>query len=152
MYSKEETVRLKQQFWIAFGKYMKPVPAADGLPTNWINYKTGVKYLHFRMNAEQFKTSISIEITHDDEITSKLFFEHFEAYKAIFFTYLNEEWEWNQCAETQGLLLSEIKKTICGLNIYNQNHWPEIISFLKPRIIALDEFWVDVKPFFEALG
>jgi hypothetical protein len=30
-----------------------------------------------------------------------------------------------------------------------EGDWPAIISFLKPRIIALDEFWENVKPGFE---
>jgi hypothetical protein len=31
----------------------------------------------------------------------------------------------------------------------NEEYWPEIISFLKPRIIGLDDFWDRVKPGFE---
>jgi len=31
------------------------------------------------------------------------------------------------------------------VNIFDTNAWPAIISFLKPRIIALDKFWSLVK-------
>jgi hypothetical protein len=27
------------------------------------------------------------------------------------------------------------------VNIFHEADWPAIISFLKPRIMALDEFW-----------
>ncbi|MFA6277828.1 MAG: DUF4268 domain-containing protein, partial [Pedobacter sp.] len=64
MYSKEEASKTRQQFWITFGKYMKPILSAEGLPINWINYKTGIKNIYFRMDAEQHKAIISIEITH----------------------------------------------------------------------------------------
>ncbi len=81
MYSKEEASKLRQQFWITFGKYMKPILSADGLPTNWVNYKTGVKHIFFKMDATQKQAVIAIDITHSDEATRTLFFEHFVAFK-----------------------------------------------------------------------
>ena len=83
MYSKEEASKLRQQFWITFGKYMKPIPSAEGLPINWVNYKTGVKHIYFRMNAEQKQTSIAIAITHADLATRILFYEQFLAFKIL---------------------------------------------------------------------
>jgi len=153
MYSKEEASKLRQQFWITFGKYMKPVPSAEGLPINWVNYKTGVKNIFFRMNAEQKKTSISIDITHGDLATRKLFFEQFVAFKKIFSDVVNEDWNWELNAVNEyGIPLSQISTTVHDLSIFNQQNWPALISFLKPRIIALDQFWTDVKPVFEDLG
>ena len=38
-----------------------------------------------------------------------------------------------------------------GLNILKKEDWPGLISFFKPRIIGLDEFWTNVKYGFEAL-
>ena len=153
MYSKEEASKLRQQFWITFGKYMKPIPSAEGLPVNWVNYKTGVKNVFFKMNAEQKQTTISIDITHADETTRKLYFEQFLAFKNLFNIAVNEEWNWQENALNEyNLPLSQISITITDVSIFNQQHWPTIISFLKPRIIALDQFWSDVKPVFEDLG
>ncbi|RZL48266.1 MAG: DUF4268 domain-containing protein [Pedobacter sp.] len=153
MYSKEEASKLRQQFWITFGKYMKPIPSAEGLPINWVNYKTGVKNVFFRMNAEQKSASISIDITHADEATRKLFFDQFLAFKNLFSDAVNEDWNWELTAVNEyGIPLSQISKTVYDLSIFNQQNWPALITFLKPRIIALDQFWTDVKPIFEALG
>ena len=153
MYSKEEASKLRQQFWITFGKYMKPIPSAEGLPINWINYKTGVKNVFFRMNAEQKSTTISIDITHADEETRIAFFEQLVAFKNLFSDAVNEEWDWELNAVNEyDVPLSKISKTVTDLSIFNQQHWPALISFLKPRIIALDQFWTDVKPVFEDLG
>jgi hypothetical protein len=153
MYSKEEASKLRQQFWITFGKYMKPIPSAEGLPINWVNYKTGVKNVYFRMTTEQKATSISIDITHADEQTRITFFEQFVALNKLFADAINEDWNWELDAINEyELPLSKISKTITGFSIFNQEHWPALISFLKPRIIALDQFWSDVKPVFEDLG
>ncbi len=153
MYSKEEASKLRQQFWITFGKYMKPIPSAEGLPINWVNYKTGVKNVFFKMNAEQKYATISIAITHADFATRTLFFEQFIAFKNLFNDAINEQWEWEPNAvDEYGVTLSKISKTITHVSAFNQQDWPKIISFLKPRIIALDQFWTDVKPVFEDLG
>ena len=78
MYSKEEASKIRQQFWITFGKYMKPIPSAEGLPINWINYKTGVKHLFFKMDADQKLASIAIEMTHAEDSTRGIFYEKFK--------------------------------------------------------------------------
>lgn len=150
MYGKEEASKLKQQFWITLGKYLKPIPSADGTSINWINYKTGIKHLFFRMNADQREAIISIEISHPDNDRRLYYFNQFFSYKAIFEEMLGEGWIWE--AETVnefGNSLSRIYMATRPVNVFNEQDWPKIISFLKPRMIALDEFWVDVKPFFE---
>ncbi|MBY0542832.1 MAG: DUF4268 domain-containing protein [Sphingobacteriaceae bacterium] len=152
MYSKEEASKLRQQFWITFGKYMKPIPSADGLPINWVNYKTGVKNVFFKMNADQRKTTISIEITHQDEEARAIYFEQFKALKLLFSEAVNEEWVWEKSILNEyGIPFAQISISLTGISIFNQKNWPEIISFLKQRILALDQFWVDVKPIFEEL-
>jgi hypothetical protein len=153
MYSKEEASRLRQQFWITFGKYMKPIPSAEGLNINWINYKTGVKHIFFRMDADKNHASISIQLTHPDEIIRAIYFEQFTTVKTLLKNALNEDWDWqDETTDEYGVATSKISKTLDGVSVYDQQQWPQIISFLKPRLIALDEFWTDVKPIFEALG
>jgi hypothetical protein len=153
MYSKEEATKLRQQFWITFGKYMKPIPSADGMPMNWVNYKTGVKQLFFKMDANQKQSTIAIAITHTDPILRQVYFEQFGALKSLFEDAIGEEWDWKLNATNDfGAPLAQISKTLPDVSIYNQQDWPTLISFLKPRIIALDQFWCDVKPIFEAVS
>lgn len=152
MYSKDEASRIRQQFWITFGKYMKPIPSAEGLPINWINYKTGIKHLSFKMDADTKNAFIGIVISHPNAATRALFFTQFEAFKVIFTDALGEEWDWQANGSNEaGTAIAQISKTLTGVSIYNQQVWPALISFLKTRIIALDQFWTDVKPFFEAI-
>lgn len=152
MYSKDEAARLRQQFWISFGQYMKPVPSASGYPVNWINYKTGVKNIFFKMDVDAKKATISIQLSHPDAGIRELVFSQFEEFKLMFYNTVNEEWDWLQdTTDEYGKTVSQIAITLEKVNIYNQQHWPELISFFKPRIIALDEFWDNVKPVFEDL-
>ncbi|MDP9079373.1 MAG: DUF4268 domain-containing protein [Bacteroidota bacterium] len=152
MYSKEEASQLKQEFWTAFGQYISPHQSAEGLRVNWVNYKTGIKHVFFKMQADKRTASIAIELTHPDPGIQELFFEQFKEYKNIFTAVLDEPWEWELHAmDEYGKTVSRIYKQIDGVSIFNKNDWPTLISFFKPRIIALDEFWNDVKYGFDAL-
>jgi len=152
MYSKEESARLRQQFWISFGQYMKPVPSASGSTVNWTNYKTGVKNIFFKMDVDKKMAFISIQLSHPDTGIRHLIFEQFEEFKLMFSNQLGEEWDWiKDATDDFGKTVSLISISITGVSIFNQQHWPELISFFKPRIIALDEFWDNVKPVFESL-
>jgi hypothetical protein len=150
MYSKEQASQLRQAFWTAFGQYMGPVLSAEGLRTNWVNYKTGVKHIFFRMQADNKVASISIEITHPDKELQQLFFEQFATYKNVLHSTLNEKWEWQlHTTNEYGKTISRIHKEISPVSIYQKEDWPKLISFFKPRIIALDEFWSDARYAFE---
>ncbi|RZK69081.1 MAG: DUF4268 domain-containing protein, partial [Pedobacter sp.] len=48
-------------------------------------------------------------------------------------------------------IISRIYAEIDNVNVFNKDDWPKLISFFKPRIIALDDFWYDVKDAFDAL-
>jgi hypothetical protein len=94
MYSKQEAAQLKQQFWTTFGRYIRPVQSANGEKINWVNYKTGDKDIYFRMQADNKKASIAIEVTHKDEGLQALYFEQFQQLKTLLHNTLQEEWIW----------------------------------------------------------
>lgn len=152
MYSRSEASKVRTEFWITFGQYMKPVPNAQGYKTKWANYKTGVKDIYFRMKADREFASIGIEITHSDEEMQELFFDQFRGFKKILTSSTGEEWDWKLHSTNEiGQTISKIEKILPNVNVMEEVDWPEIISFLKPRIIALDEFWDNVKPGFEGI-
>lgn len=150
MYNWAETSRIRKEFWITFGRYMKPVPNAQGKQISWPNYKTGVKDVYFRMKAERDFASIGIEIGNPDLVIQEIYFEQFIQVKKIFESTIEEDWDWKLHQTNDfGQTISKIETVLKGVNILNKADWSKIISFLKPRIIALDEFWDLVKPGFE---
>jgi len=150
MYSKAEVTQLRQAFWTVFGQYMAPVPSAEGDTTNWINYKTGLKHVYFRMQADNRQAAIAIELTHPDASIRELFFEQFREVKQLL--HLGEEWTWEaEATDANGLPLSRIYTELAPANLFNRDDWPALISFFKPRLMALDAFWTDAQYAFEAL-
>jgi hypothetical protein len=152
MYTKEQASQLRQAFWTAFGQYLRPHPSAEGLKVNWSNYQTGIKHIYFRMKADHKSASIGIELTHPDSDIQELFFEQFKELGNMLQAILGEEWDWVlQTQDENGKIVSRIFKEISPVNVFNQGDWPVLISFFKPRIIALDEFWSNAKYSFESL-
>jgi len=142
LYSKDEASQIRQAFWTAFGQYIAPQLSADGLRINWINYKTGIKHLSFKMQTGNRLAYIAIEISHPDAEIQDLMFEQFKELKTVLNSNLSEEWEWElHTLDENNKLVSRIIKTLPSASIFNRNDWPALISFFKPRIIALDEFW-----------
>jgi hypothetical protein len=94
MFSKQEAAQLRKEFWMAFGQYMSPVPSAKGEKINWINYKTGVKGVQFKMNATGTKSSIAIEIVHSNQLKHQNLFNQLTSLKEMLHNSLNEEWTW----------------------------------------------------------
>lgn len=152
MFSRQEIARQKQAFWTAFGKYMKPVPSANGEKINWINYKTGVTGIYFRMDASREQAGIAIELAHADVELQQKQYGHFIQLKEMLHGSLGEEWLWQPAVpDEHGKTIGRIGKELHGVNVLRTEDWPALISFFKPRIIALDDFWSMARYGFEGL-
>ncbi len=150
MYKKQESSQLKKEFWTSFGQYMAPVASAEGEKINWINYKTGIREIFFRMDAGKDFASISIELSHVDTEQQKKVFDLLRLFSEQLEDIVGEKWNWQLYKKDEHEKIhSVISATMHGVNIYDRNTWPSIISFLKPRIIALDLFWYNTKDFIE---
>ena len=104
------------------------------------------------MEAGKRSASIAIEITHPDTGIQELFFEQFQELKSLLRSSLQEDWEWHlRALDPSGKAISRIFKQADGISVFDKNDWPALISFFKPRIVALDEFWSDAKYAFDAL-
>ncbi|MCX2454007.1 DUF4268 domain-containing protein [Pedobacter sp. PLR] len=150
MFSKDQAAQLKQSFWTTFGQYIAPHQSAEGMRINWVNYKTGVKHLNFKMYVDKKSAFIAIEMSDPDPGMQELIFEEFAAFKTMLHTSLEEEWDWElHTTDEHYKTVSRIIKRLPDVSIFNEKDWPELISFLKPRLIALDEFWCDAKDGFD---
>ena len=150
MYAKDEVTKLKQEFWTTFGQYMALELSNSGLRINWVNYKTGIKHLYFKMEADGKKATIGIEISHPDRSIQELIFEQFKEFKNILTSCLNEEWNWElHTTDEYGKTVTKISTSLFGVSIFKREDWPKLIEFLKPRLIALDNFWTDARDSFD---
>ena len=150
MFSKEDAYRIKKDFWISYGTYMKLQMNAEGTRINWINYKTDVKGVYFRTDVERKFAEVSIEISHPDPSVQLMIYEQFEEYENVLEGYLGEKWIWTkEDYDDDGKQIATIKTRLENVSIFRDTDWLQIIPFLKDRMINLDEFWCDHKESFE---
>lgn len=129
---------------------MKLQMNAEGERINWINYKTGVKGIYFRTNVDRKFAEVMIQVDHPDPDFRQMIWEQLEEYEIVLQGYLGEDWIWTaQDFDDDGKEISTIKIRLENVSIFRDSDWPTIITFLKERMINLDEFWCDHKESFE---
>ena len=74
MYSKEETQKLKREFWVTF---------ADKYPRKWVLYDTKIKDFSFKFYVDNKKALVLIDIEHRSDEKRIAYFEKLEALKNI---------------------------------------------------------------------
>ena len=150
MYSEKEASAIRQKFWTSFGLYMAPVPSASGEKINWINYKTGIKGIYFKADADNNRTFVAIEISLPDKIMQQKHLDIFLNFRAQFESIAGTDWDMRSSVYTShGKDVSRISTELNGVNIFRENQWPDIIAFLKKNMTAFDAFWHEFKPAFE---
>jgi hypothetical protein len=150
MYSKAELTRLKESFWIAFGRYMSPHLSADGEKVSWTAYKTGIRQLYFRTEADEDGAAIAIALTHPDPAIRHQQYEQLQQLRQMLEAETGEVWTWqHDVVDASGRTMSRIGTELAGVSIFRQEDWPQLISFFKPRLLALDSFWSMAKMGFE---
>src|SRR5262245_31714033 len=109
MYSKQQASQLRKNFWTSFGQYMRPITGADGEPVNWLNYKTGIKHLYFRLDADNKQASVAVEMHHPDPGQQEDCFQKFVMVETLFHEEMHEMWHWElHSKDEHGKLVSRI--------------------------------------------
>lgn len=153
MYTKQEISRQKQAFWTAFGKYMKPILSADGEVTSWSNYKTRMPGISFKLDADHKTASVMVEISATDAALQQRLYQHLQGQRTLLEEALGGEgWHWQPRAmDEYGRPVSRVRRELQHVSVMRTEDWPAIISFFKPRIIGLDEYWSMARFSFQAL-
>lgn len=153
MYSREEASQIRKTFWTTFGKYIRPIPSADGMKVNWVNYKTGYRGMYFRMDADKKRAIVAVTFEQKDPVLRELFYEQMLELQSYFHNTVEEEWIWEANAtDSKGKTYSQVYTKLENVSVFKESDWPELITFFKNRMIALDDFWSMAKHHFEPLA
>ena len=139
MYSKEETQRLKREFWIAF---------AEKYPRKWVLYDTKIKDFSFKFYVDNKKAQVLIDVEHRSDDKRIAYFEKIEALKNI----LEEEFikdlvfEKNYTLES-GKTISRVWVEKLGVGVSNRNYWDAIFAFFNEKMNALELFYLEYDEF-----
>lgn len=139
MYSKEESQRMKREFWVAF---------AEKYPRKWVLYDTKIKDFSFKFYVDNKKAQVLIDIEQRSDEKRTAYFEKLEALKNI----LEEEFikdlvfEKNYTLES-GKTISRIWTEIQGVGFSNRNNWDIIFDFFFEKMNALEMFYLEYDDF-----
>ncbi|MEP6806277.1 MAG: DUF4268 domain-containing protein [Flavobacterium sp.] len=139
MYSREESQKIKREFWVAF---------AEKYPRKWVLYDTKIKDFSFKFYVDNKKAQVFIDIEQRSDEKRNAYFEKLEALKNI----LEEEFikdlvfEKNYTLES-GKTISRIWTEIQGVGFSNRNNWDTIFDFFFEKMNALEMFYLEYDEF-----
>jgi len=135
MYSKEETQRLKREFWVAF---------AENYPRKWVLYDTKIKDFSFKFYVDNKKAQVLIDIEHRSDEKRNIYFEKMESLKNILEDDFVKDlvFEKNFVLEN-GKTISRIWVEKSGVSVSNRNYWDEIFDFFNDKMHALEMFYLE---------
>lgn len=143
MYSREESQRIKREFWVAF---------AEKYPRKWVLYDTKIKDFSFKFYVDNKKAQVLIDIEHRSDEKRNAYFEKIEALKNI----LEDEFikdlvfEKNHTLES-GKTISRIWVEKLGVGFSNRNNWDAIFDFFNENMHALEMFYLEYDEFIKEI-
>lgn len=141
MYSREESKKIRQAFWISFGK---------GYSRKWLLYNTRIKDVSLKFTFTRKFAEVSIDLDAVDEVMRMYYFEKLQSLQSILReeflprAVFAEEYE----LET-GKIISRIYVRKEGVNIHQTEDWPAVQEWLAEKMDALEQFFLEYRDFIE---
>ena len=141
MFSKEESRRLRQEFWTSFGK---------SFPRKWVLYDTKLKGLSFKFHFE--KNSAMVVLDLEDDLEHRItYWEKLVALKAILQddflpdVIYKEEYFLDNDKEISRIYVTLEQK----VNIHNKNTWRDVMEFFNEKMGLFEAFFEEYKEVIE---
>ncbi|PKA96912.1 uncharacterized protein DUF4268 [Flavobacteriaceae bacterium MAR_2009_75] len=138
MFSREESKKLREEFWIAFGK---------SYPKKWILYNTKIKGLAFKFHFDVKKAMVIMDVETDDLEKRIALWEKVQSLKSII--------ESDECLPDarfddsyilkNGKEVSRVFVEKSAVSIHNKNTWQETMVFLSETMLKFEDFFFDFK-------
>ncbi|WP_395042982.1 DUF4268 domain-containing protein [Flavobacterium sp.] len=143
MYSKEDALKIKREFWIEF---------AAQYPRKWIMYTTDIKDFSFKFYTDNKNIKVILDIENKEEEKRKIYFEKIESLKTILETdYIKDlVFEKNHQLEN-GKIISRIWIEKNNISMNNRNNWVEIFSFFNEKMDLFEQFFLEYKDYIKDL-
>ena len=142
MFSKEDSRKLREDFWISFGK---------SFPRKWILYDTKLKGFAFKFHFDTKSALVTLDL--EDDLEHRiLYWDKLQSLKTI----LTEEFLPEVIFEEEYFLENdkEISRIYVPLNqkvsIHNKNNWRDVMEFFNEKMDLFESFFEDYRDFIDA--
>ena len=141
MFSKEESRKLREDFWISYGK---------SFPRKWILYDTKIKGFSFKFHFDTKTALVSLDL--EDDLKNRInYWEKLQSLKSI----LKDEFLPDAIFEEEYILdngkeISRIYVTLDQkVSIHNKNTWRDVMEFFNEKMNLFEAFFEEYKDFLE---
>ena len=153
MFSREEAKQRRKDFWTAYGIYMRQHRSVRGTKVKWVNYKTGIRHMYFRLEADHKHAYVAIDLQHPDPGIRELFFQQWEELQELLHGMTEQIWQWEEeFYLPEGKQISRIYTELTDVNMFRQEDWRAIFEFFAGAMVPLDEIWGQAGEIFEELA
>tara|TARA_R110002167_G_scaffold50143_4_gene146308 strand:+ start:2770 stop:3198 length:429 start_codon:yes stop_codon:yes gene_type:complete len=137
MFSREASKKLRQEFWVAFGK---------SYPRKWILYDTKIKGLTLKFHFDLKGAMVVMDVEHADLEQRIELWEKLMSLRSI----LTENHLPNAQFEDYYLLdnqkeISRIFVAKQGVSIHDKNTWQAAMVFMSTQMASLEDFFMDYR-------
>lgn len=140
MFSKEESAKIRQEFWTSFGK---------SFPRKWLLYNTKIKGLSLKFAADRKKALVCLDLEHPDNIFNELLFEQLSSLRKIIASeYLPEiifdsTFELDNGKQIYRIYVPFEKK----FSIHNKNTWRDCYEFFVETMNQFELFFFEYEDY-----
>lgn len=144
MFSKEEALKIKKDFWIGF---------AEAYPRKWLLHNTKIKDVTLKFFVDNKTAQVALEIEPKDEEKRKIYFEKIESLKTILLEeYLPEAIFERDYYLLNGKCISRIWIDIDKkVSVNNKNTWNEIFDFFAEKMTQFELFFNEYEDYIKDL-
>jgi hypothetical protein len=140
MFSKEDSKRLREEFWISFGK---------SFPTKWLLYNTKIKDFSFKFHFDTKQAWVSLDIEGDLEQRIDYWEKLLSLKSVILEDYLPEaQFEEYYLLENGKEISRMFVKLEQKVSIHNKNTWQEVMLFFNETMPKFEMFFEDFREVF----
>lgn len=140
MFSKEESARLRKEFWTSFGK---------SFPRKWLLYNTKIKGLSFKFVADRKKAMVCLDLEHPDAVANELLYDQLVALKSIITSeYVPDVTFDDAYLLDNGKIIHRIYVAHTQkFSIYNKNTWRGCYEFFIETMPRFELFFYEYEDF-----
>jgi hypothetical protein len=134
MFSKEESAKIRKEFWTSFGK---------SFPRKWLLYNTKVKGFCFKFVADRKNAMVVLDLEHTDEIANELLYDQLLSLKTILTTEYLPEVIYDATYELEsGKIIHRIYVSHeIKFSIHNKNTWRDCYEFFVKEMTQFELFF-----------
>ncbi|WP_378175895.1 DUF4268 domain-containing protein [Aquimarina sp. SS2-1] len=142
MFSKEESKKIRQEFWTAFG---------TNYPRKWLLYNTKIKDVTLKFTLTTKLAQVSIDVEPSDEVIRAYYYDKFLSLKSIIISEYLDDIIFNEFYELEnGKIISRIYVELENVSIHNKSTWSDAMKFLHDKMLRLESFFLEYKDFIES--